>query len=245
VSSLSFDPVADRYDATRGGTRRGRYVADLLVPWLPGDGTVCEIGVGTALVAAAMAERGITVVGVDISAGMLARATERLAGRVARADAAALRFADGSLAGVSAVWVFHVVGDPGGVLASCARALRPGGRVVAVVADESRRISHPRLESLERKYRRRQDVLDHLDPMATAAGFRAVHVEPLATFRRPTTAVELANHLEQRMWSWLWDLPPGAWEAEVEPVIAALRAEPDAAQPRPHQNAHLLAVWDR
>jgi len=135
VSSLSFDPVADRYDATRGGTRRGRYVADLLVPWLPGDGTVCEIGVGTALVAAAMAERGITVVGVDISAGMLARATERLAGRVARADAAALPFADGSLAGVYAVWVFHVVGDPGGLLASCARALRPGGRVVAVVAD--------------------------------------------------------------------------------------------------------------
>jgi hypothetical protein len=43
----------------------------------------------------------------------------------------------------------------------------------------------------------------------------------------------------------LWDVPPDVWAAEVEPVIAALRAQPDADRPRPHQNANLLAVWDR
>ncbi len=245
MGSLSFDPIADQYDATRGGERRGRLVAEVMAPWLPADGVLCEIGVGTALVAAPVRARGATVVGVDISAAMLAVAVRRYRGPLVRADATALPFADRSLAAVYGVWVFHVVDDVGVVLAECRRALRDGGRLLAIVTDESRRIGHPLLDQLEHRYRRRQDALEHLDPLAAAAGLRRRHVERLAVFRRPTAPVELAHHLEQRTWSWLWAVPPDAWAAEVEPVIAALRSEPDADQPRPHQNANLLAVWER
>ena len=184
MSSLSFDPIADRYDATRGGAPRGRYVAELLVPWLPADGVVSEIGVGTALVAAAVAERGITVVGVDISAGMLARAAERHAGWLTQADAAALPFADGSLAATPRV--FHVVGDPGGCWrrARGAGARRPG-----------RRRDHRR-EPAHRPSRSRvagaavpapDDALDQPDPPRRRPG-RSIR-EPLAPFRQPTAAV--------------------------------------------------------
>jgi len=245
MGSLSFDPIADQYDATRGGERRGRFVADVLQPWLPLDGIVCEIGVGTALVATAVASGGRFVVGADISAAMLGIAARRHPGPLVRADAAALPFADGALAAVYAVWVFHVVGDAGAVLAECRRALRPGGRVLAIVIDESRRIGNPLLDQLEQRYRRRNDELERLDPLAAAAGLRCSHIEPLPAFRRPTAPAELAHHLERRTWSWLWDVPPEAWAAEVEPVIAALRAGPDPDQPRPHQTANVLAVWER
>jgi len=245
VKSLSFDPIADRYDATRGGERRGQVLAGLLEPWLPRDGMIAEIGVGTALVAGAVAGTGRWVVGVDISAGMLAVATGRCPGRLARADAMALPFPDGALAAIYGVWVFHVFGDIQGVLAECHRVLRPGGRLVTIITDESRRISHPLLVPLERRYRRRSDAMDNLEPLALAAGFRREHVESLPAFRRPTTPTELALHLERRTWSWLWEVPDDAWAAEVAPVIVALRAEPDADTPQPHQNANLLAVWTR
>ena len=245
TSSLSFDPIADRYDATRGGERRGRFVAEVLRPWLPDDGVTCEIGVGTALVAKAVAAGGTAVVGIDISAAMLRVAAGRFRGPLLRADATALPFADGCVAAVYGVWVFHLVDDPSAVLASCHRVLRPGGRVLAVVSDESRRIGHPLVEELERRYRRRSDILEHLDPLATAVGLRRRHVESLTPFRRPTTPVELADHIEQRTWSWLWGVPDEVWAADVQPVIAALRAGPEAHQPRPHQNANLLAVWER
>src|SRR5439155_20047274 len=35
MSSLSFGPIADHYDATRRGERRGRYVAEVLAAGLP------------------------------------------------------------------------------------------------------------------------------------------------------------------------------------------------------------------
>ena len=50
-----------------------------------------------------------------ISAAMLGIAAGRHPGPLVRADAAALPFADGALAAVYAVWVFHVVGDAGAV----------------------------------------------------------------------------------------------------------------------------------
>ena len=244
MGSLSFDPVAASYDDTRGGERRGRYLAEVLRPWLPESGPVCELGVGTAVVAAAVAAGGTDVVGVDISTGMLRVATTRFSGPLARADATALPLRTGTLVAAYAVWVLHVVDDPGAVLAECARVLRPGGRLLAVVSDESRRIVHPALDGLERRYRRRKDSLEHLEPLAAAAGLTRRHVAELAAFNRPTAPNELAHHVERRTWSWLWELSPAEWEAEVEPAIAALRAEPEPDRPRPHQNAHLLVVWE-
>ncbi len=244
VGSLSFDPIADRYDATRGGEPRGRFLADLLLPWLPGDGLVGEIGVGTGVVASALAARGTAVAGFDLAGRMLAVAARRFAGPLVRADASALPVRNGSLAAIYAVWVLHLVDDVAAVAAECHRAIRAGGRLVAIVDDESRRRGAPELLELEDRYRRRADRLPHLDPIVRAAGFEAVAVKDLAAFRRPTSRAELADHLEERTWSWLWAVPDDRWADEVEPVIAALRASPDPT-PIDHQVANQLVVWER
>jgi SAM-dependent methyltransferase len=85
VSHVSrFDEIAPIYDETRGGEARGdEYAADIdrLLPQEPG--TVLEIGVGTGVVSLGLRHRGRTVVGVDLSAPMLARAAFRLGSSVA------------------------------------------------------------------------------------------------------------------------------------------------------------------
>lgn len=244
-NSLSFDQIASRYDATRGGDARGRVIAKVIDPWLPAEGRVLEIGVGTAVVATAIAAMRSDVVGVDLSGPMLAVAASRFGGPLLNADASALPFRDGQLAAVYGVWVLHLVGDQAAVLAECHRVLRTGGRLVAVVTDETRRVGPPQLVALERRYRHRTDALAHLDPLAAAAGFRRIHVEPMTPFGRPMPAADLADHLEQRTWSWLWDVAPAAWEEEVVPVIAELRAQPDGGEPVVQQVANQMVVWER
>src|SRR5262245_19859134 len=120
--SVSFDRIAERYDETRGGDKRGREIAEEVLPWLV-DGPTLEVGVGTGLVAAALAKRGRHVLGVDLSPAMLARAYTRMGPRVALGDAQALPVATGSLANVYYVWVLHLVGDPAATLAEAARVL--------------------------------------------------------------------------------------------------------------------------
>ena len=145
MGSLSFDPIAARYDATRGGEPagpiRGRRAATVAADRrrdLRDRRRHRPRGDGGGRAGAP------TVVGIDISPAMLAVAAARFGGPLLRADATALPFAAGSLAAIYAVWVFHLVDDPAAVLASCYRVLRPGGRVLAIISDESRRITHPR-----------------------------------------------------------------------------------------------------
>jgi SAM-dependent methyltransferase len=244
MSSLSFDQIAARYDITRGGERRGDAAAAVIEPWLPAGGPIGEIGVGTALVAAALAEREHKVIGVDISPAMVRVARERFAGPIAIADGAALPFTTGSMAAIYAVWVLHVVGDMDAVLAECRRVLRPGGRLVVIGGDPTRRIRTPEVEALERTLRHRPDHLDHLEPVATARGFRLVHAEPLPPHQWSMTPCDLAGEVEARTWSWLWSVPPEVWATEVEPVLEALRSGPDRDRPQMHQNADLLTVWE-
>ena len=139
----------------------------------------------------------------------------------------------------------HLVGDRPGVFAECHRVLRPGGRLLAVIFDRSRRIDDPRVLDLERRFRRRADDLHQLEPLAAAAGFTTTHVEPIPAFARPRTPGQTADSLEQRTWSWLWDIPADAWAAEVVPVIEALRRDPEPDRTGSQQLAHLLVVWER
>lgn len=245
MPSVSFDPIAARYDATRGGEGRGRVIADLLRPWLPAAGAVVEIGVGTAVVATALATTSGPIMGLDVSAAMLDIAAQRFPGPLLQADARAVPLRAGSVDAITAIWVLHLVGDRPAVFAECHRVLRRGGRLLGVIFDRSRRVDDPCVLELELRFRHRADALENLQPVAEAAGFRTTHIEPIPAFARPATAAQTADLLEQRTWSWLWDIPPDAWAADVVPVIEALRREPDQAAAGTQQLAHQLVVWER
>lgn len=139
-----FEPVADhlgaaylRYSFTKGTAQEVEFLVGALGLG-PGD-RLLDVGCGPGRHAHAFAERGIEVVGVDISQRFvdLATAGAPPGATFRRADARALAFDAEFDAAVSLCQgAFGLTGGPGapldadaGVLAGVARALRPGGTV--------------------------------------------------------------------------------------------------------------------
>jgi SAM-dependent methyltransferase len=243
--AVSFDRVASCYDETRGGLKRGREMGHDARPWLA-PGTVLEVCVGTGLVASALAETGLAVLGIDISRGMASQALVRLGPRVALGDACALPVRSASVDNVLFVMALHVVGDVPATLAEAARVLRPGGRVVAI--HDAPEPKHTDLvdamRSLDGMRKLRVDAADVVAAAAAAAGLRPVHAGWKSWYHLSQTPNEVADSIERRAWSYLWRLDETAWQAEAVPAIAALRALPEPDRVRPTAQRHRLSVFE-
>jgi demethylmenaquinone methyltransferase / 2-methoxy-6-polyprenyl-1,4-benzoquinol methylase len=126
-----FDDVVERYDLLNrlislGLDRRWRRIAADAVPTRPGE-PVLDLGCGTGDVGLRMASRA-TVVGIDLSHGMLRRAREKGGGRIAlvRGSAARLPFVDAAFRGAISAFALRNVDDLEGTFAELARVLAPG-----------------------------------------------------------------------------------------------------------------------
>ncbi|SDY34656.1 Methyltransferase domain-containing protein [Modestobacter sp. DSM 44400] len=101
---------------------------------------VVDVGTGTGFVAAGLADRVASVVGVDNSPAMLTVAGETLRAlgldnvTLTEGELDALPLADDSMDVAVANMVLHHAPDPAAMLAEMARVVRPGGKVA--VTDE-------------------------------------------------------------------------------------------------------------
>ncbi|MGO9760298.1 MAG: class I SAM-dependent methyltransferase [Solirubrobacteraceae bacterium] len=130
-----FDRWARRYEsdpASRWLATLQQAAVDALA-LAPSD-RLLDIGCGTGAAvrgAAATVERAV---GVDLSAGMVARGRELAAGmsnvELLSADAEALPFEDGAFTAVLCTTSFHHYPHPERAVGEMARVLAPGGRVV-------------------------------------------------------------------------------------------------------------------
>lgn len=119
-----------------------RRYGEAALPWLdtlPRSATVLEIGPGPGVLLAQLAGRFRTAVGLDLSAGMLVRAQQRLRAaslpaHLAQANAPALPVAANSVDGVVLTFAFSAIPNGAGAMAEMARVLRPGGILVLVDA---------------------------------------------------------------------------------------------------------------
>jgi SAM-dependent methyltransferase len=246
---VNFDRIAADYDASRGGVERAsraaRDVGEHLAP-----GTVLEIGVGTGIVAEALLRQELRVTrlaGVDISREMLRLAHRRLPGRVVRASARQLPFPTGGFDNVVAVHVFHLIPDLDALLREASRVLRRGGRVVAVHGE-----SEPSDDELSRAARGLQNVGGGRPdtPAAVlragqAAGLRCVRQQPSSASTAFSSPAEMADLIERRSWSRLWDLDDDAWQRQVRPVLDAIRALPDQHRRRSMRSRLTVTVLER
>ena len=136
-----FDSVGPEWDALRtvfGDDRlRSRATASLVSPRL----RVADVGTGTGILALELAELGLDVVGLDLSAGMLETAQRKWnavksdsPGSVEfrEGDAHALPLEDGSVDATFAHMVLHSLAEPSRAIDEMARVVRPSGRVVIV-----------------------------------------------------------------------------------------------------------------
>jgi ubiquinone/menaquinone biosynthesis C-methylase UbiE len=124
-----YDLIADWY-----GTDRGRTVgvakALAVAATVPAGSRILDLGCGNGVpITEALANAGHRVVGLDTSAGMLARFRANLPDTpVVRGDVRHCPFADGSFAAaVSWGMLFHLTrGDQAAAFASVSRVLTPG-----------------------------------------------------------------------------------------------------------------------
>jgi demethylmenaquinone methyltransferase/2-methoxy-6-polyprenyl-1,4-benzoquinol methylase len=99
---------------------------------------ILDVATGTGMVAAELLARAdCTVVGIDQSAQMLARARARFAdptGRVELVEGQAehLPFGAASFDGLTVTYLLRYVDDPAATVAELARVVRPGGRVASL-----------------------------------------------------------------------------------------------------------------
>jgi SAM-dependent methyltransferase len=243
MPGTSFDRVAEIYDTTRGGQRRGDHFADDLAPWITGS-RVVELGVGTGVIASGLRRHDIDVVGFDLSEPMMRRAVERVGPRVAMADVDRLPVADDSVDTACFVWALQLVHDPALTLAEAARVVRPRGRVIAITSGpeygDGDEIA-PIVDGLDPI---RRDRLDHNQVVASDhVGLELVHDGFTSWDDYETTPSVEADAIEQRIYSSLFDVDDATWQRIVVPVIERLRALPDPDRPRQRRNRHPLLVW--
>lgn len=243
MPGTSFDRVADVYDATRGGERRGDHFADDLAHWVVGP-CVVELGVGTGVIANGLQAHGVEVVGFDLSEAMLRRAVDRIGTRVAAADVDELPLADDAVDTAFFVWVLQLVHDPAATLAEAARVVRRGGRLIAITSGpeygDDDEIA-PIMDGLEPLRRMRHD--HNVVVASSHPGLEIVH-DGFTTWDDFETAPAIeADAIEQRIYSSLFDVDDDTWQRVAVPVIEQLRALPEPDRPRPRRNRHPLLVW--
>lgn len=212
--SVSFDRAAGFYDATR---RHSPHVAAAQTGQLREalrdvDGPTLEIGVGTGRVALPLVAAGQRLVGVDISAAMLAALRAKSPGALplVRADATRLPFPDASFGSAIAAHVLHLVSDWRVVVAELCRVVRPEGVLLV-----TRGTSPGGLQAeIQRRVRTfagwslppgRLDDLGELDEVIRSAGGEASLLAAIPT-DDPVSAEDRLRAIESNIYSWTWDI---------------------------------------
>jgi SAM-dependent methyltransferase len=223
----SFDRVADIYDETRRMPPEAvaQVMENISAEVEPSSGVVLDLGVGTGRIAAPLAARGFQVVGVDISEKMLCRLQEKTAvpaGKIhaVRGDSASLPFADRSFTAVIAIHVFHLIENLAASTQEVRRVLSPEGRLL--FGGEQRLLRH-----VDHALTAQFDMEDDIAAMLAEAGYhlpdqtdveRAMFKNvrsmgcdikqlPSVTWGYETSCTDIVAHIENRIWSYLWDVP--------------------------------------
>src|SRR4030095_10096221 len=128
-TSRSFDRAANIYDQTRPLlepiAKHGlQAILDLAGP----QARILDVGTGTGRISIPLLERGVDLVGCDISSRMLKRLQEKFSTAcIAQADASRLPFPNGHFDVVLTVHVMHLIPPWREALREFRRVLVPGG----------------------------------------------------------------------------------------------------------------------
>jgi ubiquinone/menaquinone biosynthesis C-methylase UbiE len=190
-------------------------VTALLRDELRDRGRCLEIGVGTGIVALPLADAGIPMVGVDLSAPMLARLIEKAGGRrpfpLVRGDATRLPFADGSFGGAVVRHVLHLIPAWERAISELIHTVGPGGVVLLVRSDippEWREVTDRFMELVgEPSFARGLDAWDlaKVDRAFARHGARG-RALPSISERLAQSVGTFIDQMSEGLHSWTWDV---------------------------------------
>lgn len=226
VRSVNFDRAAEFYDATRdAGDAIVTWTVDLLEREFAGRGRVLEIGVGTGAVALPLTERGVDLIGMDVSTAMMAKliakAGDRMLFPLVRGDATRIPLRDRAVAGAYARHVLHLIADWRTVVAELCRVVGHG----AVLVDVGGGASDAWLELWDAMEMGPEadpvgvdvarDGVEQLDDAFAAAGGTLRGVEETTRSDLDTVA-QAFDEISRRSPSWTWRVSDEVLEQAIE-----------------------------
>lgn len=231
MSRSVFDPVAQRYDASRPSYPDALFDAIEQRARPLAGATVVEIGAGTGIATRALAGRGARVVPVDVGAAMLAQLRSRSPGVPAVvADGTALPVADGRADLVAAAQAFHWL-PLDRSLPEALRVLRPGG-ALALWWNVSEADDEPWMRRQSERFQATPSGHPGQEWSGGSGGVEA-----------PLRTTGLVGRIEQIAIRWQWRVPIGRYLGYVGSKSAVVRLGADAGAFLDEQRRELAAAF--
>ena len=178
-SQSFFAGAAAEWDQIRNELYGFRFDLHAVLPLLPSEYTVADLGCGAAQLAVELSKHVKQVIGVDNSAEMLKAARKRTNGTpnldLRKGDLTSLPIKDGEADAALMILALTYVGDPQTALNEMSRIIKPGGKAILVDL-----LLHDR-EDFRRQLGQKHPGFDPIDlkKMFAAAGLSNVIIRPL------------------------------------------------------------------
>ena len=237
VQNVVFDRAAGYYDQTRAlPPHEASQLTDALWEALGAAPAshVLEIGVGTGRIAGPLAQRGLSMMGIDLSGSMLAVLHEKFPSLpVALADMTRLPFAAAAFDGVIAFHVFHLVSGWRDALAEAVGVLPPGGTFLYSIHGRDPNSVNSQLRTQWRRLLADQGIKAEppgirddaqVDQVLRQLGCRDHQQREVIRSREPVTARFVLDAMEKRIWSDTWLVPDDVF-AQTMGVLRAWASE--------------------
>jgi ubiquinone/menaquinone biosynthesis C-methylase UbiE len=234
--SRVFDRAANYYDQTRRllepiAGQGIPAILDLIGP----EARVLEVGSGTGRISIPLLERGVDLIGCDLSVPMLRRFQEKYPSpRIVRADAALLPFPRAHFDVVLTVHVLHLIPSWREVLREFLRVLAPGGSFLNVSTGAAVGVNvNQNIHEFWRGWMRAHG-LDAGHPGARERDVLLQELRSLGADLREVEAIrypevftlrEQLDRLASRTSSETWDVPDALFEESMQELRAWVTAE--------------------
>ena len=239
--AISFDRIADRYDATRS------YPDDVMArilrvldDELNENESILDAGTGTGRYLVPLSRMGYEVVGIDVSPLMLAKGWAKGGRNLIRADVNALPFADDVFDVTLSIHVLHLIKTWRKALEEIARVTR--GRLISISTDHR---GSP-AEEIRIKY---EQVCEELGFKVQHQGIRERELSeilkpdrqnPITTYERVLDVAARIDGFEARTYSSQWFVP----EEIHREAIAAIREYFNVVDQLVDREKVTMMVWD-
>ena len=243
-NSRSFDRAAGYYDQTRPLTESiAKPGIQAILDITGSQARILDVGTGTGRISIPLLERGLDLIGCDISSKMLMRLQEKFpSARIAQADAAHLPFPATHFEFVMTVHILHLIPLWRDVLREISRVLQPGGAYLNVKTWGSSGVSvRDRLRIFWREWLETQGFnaynpgLQDQTEFAQELRSMGAQLTEVEVLRYPLTFTlrEELDRFGSRIYSDSWEIPNPVFDASIQELRAWVENEyVDLDQPR-------------